>query len=81
VDREGLAYLESLRALIEDLEISHSVTLRHESLPSSAVWPELTATDIVLLPYKSRWQTSSGVLVEALAAGRPAIVRDFPPRA
>lgn len=36
------------------------------------------SADIVLLPYESREQVTSGVLVEALAAGKPVIATAFP---
>jgi glycosyltransferase involved in cell wall biosynthesis len=36
------------------------------------------SADVVLLPYESRDQVSSGVLVEALAAGRPVVATRFP---
>jgi glycosyltransferase involved in cell wall biosynthesis len=35
-------------------------------------------TDIVLLPYDSREQVTSGVLVEAVAAGKPVVATAFP---
>jgi polysaccharide biosynthesis protein PslF len=34
--------------------------------------------DIVLLPYDSREQVTSGVLVEAVAAGKPVVATAFP---
>lgn len=36
------------------------------------------AADVVLLPYDSRDQVTSGVLVEAVAAGRPVVSTAFP---
>jgi glycosyltransferase involved in cell wall biosynthesis len=45
-------------------------------------WDSLRAlvrsVDVVLLPYDSTQQVSSGVLVEALAAGRPVVSTRFP---
>jgi polysaccharide biosynthesis protein PslF len=39
----------------------------------------LVATaDVVLLPYESREQVTSGVLVEAIAAGKPVVATEFP---
>jgi glycosyltransferase involved in cell wall biosynthesis len=34
--------------------------------------------DVVLLPYDSREQVTSGVLIEAVAAGRPVVSTAFP---
>jgi glycosyltransferase involved in cell wall biosynthesis len=36
--------------------------------------------DVILLPYDSRDQVTSGVLVEAVAAGKPVIASAFPAR-
>jgi glycosyltransferase involved in cell wall biosynthesis len=36
------------------------------------------AADVVLLPYDSREQVTSGVLIEAVAAGRPVVSSRFP---
>ena len=36
------------------------------------------AADVVLLPYDSREQVTSGVLIEAVAAGRPVVSTAFP---
>jgi glycosyltransferase involved in cell wall biosynthesis len=36
------------------------------------------AADIVLLPYDSREQVTSGVLIEAVAAGKPVVSTSFP---
>ncbi len=45
-------------------------------------WESLRAlvrsVDVVLLPYDSRDQVSSGVLVEALASGKPVVATRFP---
>ena len=45
-------------------------------------WESLRAlvrsVDVVLLPYDSRDQVSSGVLVEAIASGKPVVVTRFP---
>jgi glycosyltransferase involved in cell wall biosynthesis len=38
----------------------------------------IRACDVVLLPYDSREQVTSGVLVEALASGKPVVATAFP---
>jgi glycosyltransferase involved in cell wall biosynthesis len=49
---------------------------RYRDLPSLA---SLIATaDLVVLPYDSRDQVTSGVLVDAVAAGRPVVATAFP---
>jgi glycosyltransferase involved in cell wall biosynthesis len=39
---------------------------------------EIRRADIVLLPYESTEQVTSGVLVEAIAAGKPVVATSFP---
>ena len=39
---------------------------------------DVAGADVVMLPYDSREQVTSGVLVEALAAGKPVIATGFP---
>jgi glycosyltransferase involved in cell wall biosynthesis len=38
----------------------------------------VASADLVLLPYDSREQVTSGVLIEAVAAGRPVVSTAFP---
>ena len=38
----------------------------------------MRATDVVLIPYESMDQVTSGVLVEALASGKPVVATRFP---
>jgi glycosyltransferase involved in cell wall biosynthesis len=38
----------------------------------------ISSADVVVLPYDSKDQATSGVLVDAIAAGRPVIATDFP---
>ena len=38
----------------------------------------MRSVDVVLLPYESRDQVSSGVLVEAVASGKPVVATRFP---
>ena len=38
----------------------------------------VAASTVVVLPYDSRDQVTSGVLVDAIAAGRPVIATAFP---
>jgi glycosyltransferase involved in cell wall biosynthesis len=38
----------------------------------------VAAADVVILPYDNKEQISSGVLIEAVAAGRPVVATAFP---
>jgi polysaccharide biosynthesis protein PslF len=38
----------------------------------------IRSADVVLVPYQTRDQVTSGVLIEAIASGKPVIATDFP---
>jgi glycosyltransferase involved in cell wall biosynthesis len=45
---------------------------------SSALASLVRSADVVLLPYDSTEQVTSGVLIEAIAAGKPVVATQFP---
>jgi glycosyltransferase involved in cell wall biosynthesis len=78
LEHEGERYRESLvrraatRGVLDLVEFDNSY-------PSSGELAGLVVdADVVLLPYDSREQVTSGVLVEAVAAGRPVVSTAFP---
>jgi glycosyltransferase involved in cell wall biosynthesis len=76
--REGEAYRDSLRALIRQLSLADAVTLDgryHDAVDLSDL---VASADVVLLPYDSLDQVTSGVLSEAVAAGKPVVATRFP---
>ncbi|HEY2167371.1 MAG TPA: glycosyltransferase [Jatrophihabitantaceae bacterium] len=76
--REGEAYRDSLGLRIRNLSLNAVVQLdgRYRDAPSLA---ELVSTaDVVLLPYDSTDQVTSGVLIEAVAACKPVVATQFP---
>ena len=76
--RHGDAYLESLRARVHDLGLDDLVEFDERYLDPDALAVEIRQADLVLLPYDSTEQVTSGVLVEALAAGKPVVATAFP---
>jgi polysaccharide biosynthesis protein PslF len=66
---EGEAYRERLAALIDELGLGDRVHLVDEYPDADALAAYIARADLVLLPYDSRNQVTSGVLVEAVAAG------------
>jgi polysaccharide biosynthesis protein PslF len=76
--REGERYRGRLQQLAERLGVADLVTFDG----GYRTWSELRAlvrsATLVLLPYDSRDQVTSGVLVEALAAGKPVVATAFP---
>jgi glycosyltransferase involved in cell wall biosynthesis len=78
VAHEGERYRESLIARAERLGVLDRVHFVNRYLDRTGVAGHLAAADLVLLPYDSRTQITSGVLVESLAAGTPVIATGFP---
>lgn len=75
---EGEAYRQSLLDLARKLGVSASVTLADDYLSDEGLSQLICESSLFLLPYDSREQITSGVLVEAIAAGGPVIATRFP---
>ena len=75
---EGESYRHYLTALASDLGVADMVTMSSVYLPSDRLAEMMEQADVVLLPYDSRVQVTSGVLVEGLAAGLPVVATAFP---
>jgi glycosyltransferase involved in cell wall biosynthesis len=75
---EGERYRNHLQDVIDELDLADTVTLDDRYLDADALASAVAAADVVLLPYDSREQVTSGVLVEAIAAGLPVVATAFP---
>ncbi len=75
---QGDAYLEGLAARTHDLGLDHVVEFDSRYLSTDELTIAIRRADIIVLPYDSTEQVTSGVLVEALAAGKPVIATAFP---
>jgi glycosyltransferase involved in cell wall biosynthesis len=78
VEREGEAYRDRLQRLGSMLGIADAVTFRADYQDPAALSQLIASADIVVLPYDSRDQVTSGVLIEAVAAGVPVVATAFP---
>jgi glycosyltransferase involved in cell wall biosynthesis len=78
VEREGEAYRNRLVAQAEALGISSMVEFDGRYLDNPSLQRIVGAADVVLLPYDSRDQVTSGVLTEAVVAGKPVVSTRFP---
>ena len=76
--RDGEAYRDALRARAEDLGIAADVEFDAEYRNPDVLMDLVRSADVVLLPYDSTEQVTSGVLIEAVAAGRPIVATRFP---
>ena len=78
LERDGEAYRQSLMALARDLDLTRTVSFDGRYLSGPALRQVVREADVLLLPYDSRDQVTSGVLTEAVAAGKPVISTGFP---
>ena len=78
LEHDGERYRESLQKLIEDLDLAESVQLRPNFLENVALDHLIAASTLVVLPYDNSEQVTSGVLMEAVSAGRPIVATRFP---
>jgi glycosyltransferase involved in cell wall biosynthesis len=76
--RDGEAYRQRLQALARARDVADRVHFDSRFLPASALSRVVSSADVVLLPYDSREQVTSGVLIEAVTAGRPVVSTCFP---
>ena len=74
----GEEYRERLQRLVDELGLTDSVTLDAQYYDGPRLAATVAAADVVLLPYDSRVQVTSGVLVEATAAHVPVVATAFP---
>ena len=78
LERDGDAYRERLQALVLELGISPLVEFDGRYLDGPTLRAVVRGADVILLPYDSREQVTSGVLTEAVAAGKPVVSTRFP---
>jgi polysaccharide biosynthesis protein PslF len=75
---EGEAYRDRLREQVRRVQLGTCVTFDGQYRTTSALASLIRAADVVLLPYDSTDQVTSGVLIEAVAAGKPVVATQFP---
>ena len=75
---EGDAYRDRLREQVRQAELGSLITFDGHYRTTSALASLVRSADVVLLPYDSTEQVTSGVLIEAVAAGKPVVATQFP---
>ena len=76
--REGEAYRKRLTQDVQARGLGGRVTFDSHYRDRTALADLVSAADVVLLPYDSTDQVTSGVLIEAVAALKPVIATRFP---
>ncbi len=76
--RDGETYRDGLAQRARATGVQDIVELDDRYLGVGELAELVQRADVVLLPYDSREQVTSGVLIEAVAAGRPVVSTAFP---
>jgi glycosyltransferase involved in cell wall biosynthesis len=76
--REGEAYRTALQDRARSLGLGVAVTFDGRYRDADSLGDLVRSADVVLLPYDSPDQVTSGVLIEAVAAGKPVVATRFP---
>jgi glycosyltransferase involved in cell wall biosynthesis len=76
--RQGEIYRDRLRAQVRHAQLGPWVRFDGRYRGAVALAELVQAADVVLLPYDSTDQVTSGVLIEAVAAGKPVVATRFP---
>jgi glycosyltransferase involved in cell wall biosynthesis len=75
---DGESYRHSLMARAERLGVGSSVSFDNDYRDVASLTELIQSSAVVVLPYDTREQVTSGVLVDAIAAGRPVVATAFP---
>jgi glycosyltransferase involved in cell wall biosynthesis len=78
VEQYGERYRESLVTRAHRLGVAHAVRFDARYLDRAELHRLVRLADVVLLPYDSQEQVTSGVLIEAITAGKPVVSTGFP---
>ncbi len=78
LERFGEDYRDSLIARAEALGVADCISFDARYQTKSELNRLVQQADLVLLPYDSRDQVTSGVLIEAVTAGKPVVSTGFP---
>jgi glycosyltransferase involved in cell wall biosynthesis len=78
LEQHGDVYRDSLKKLAADLGVADQVRWADVYLDQGALSRLIRSADVVVLPYDSTEQVTSGVLIEAVGAGVPVVATEFP---
>jgi glycosyltransferase involved in cell wall biosynthesis len=78
LEQHGDVYRESLLKLAADIGVSDAVRWADVYLDQASLSRLIRSADVVVLPYDSTEQVTSGVLIEAVGAGVPVVATEFP---
>ena len=75
---QGLAYRRRMESMVRDLGIEDMVQFVDRYLGDDELFELVRKSHVALIPYDNDDQVTSGVVTDAVAAGRPVIATRFP---
>jgi glycosyltransferase involved in cell wall biosynthesis len=78
LEQDGERYRISLAERVRANGVSDSVCFDARYLDEAELRRQVREADVILLPYDSTEQVTSGVLIEAVTAGKPVVSTGFP---
>jgi glycosyltransferase involved in cell wall biosynthesis len=78
LEQFGDVYRDSLIQLASSLGVAEAVRWEDRYLDEGQLSRMIRSADVVVLPYDSTEQVTSGVLIEAVGAGIPVVASEFP---
>jgi glycosyltransferase involved in cell wall biosynthesis len=75
---EGDGYRQSLMRRAVENDVADMVHFDNSYRDLASLNQLISSADVIVLPYDSKDQATSGVLVDAVAAGRPVVATCFP---
>jgi polysaccharide biosynthesis protein PslF len=75
---EGETYRDRLHDQVRQSGLASWITFDGRYRNTSSLASLVRSADVILLPYDSAEQVTSGVLIEAVAAGKPVVATQFP---
>ncbi|MEV7623450.1 glycosyltransferase [Actinoplanes sp. NPDC089786] len=78
LEQHGDVYRDGLKKLAADLGVADVVRWEDRYLDQAELSALIRSADVVVLPYDSTEQVTSGVLIEAVGADVPVVATEFP---
>jgi polysaccharide biosynthesis protein PslF len=78
VARSGESYRRQLVDLVRERGLQDVVEFDDRYLDAPSLHAQIRSADLIVLPYLSTEQVTSGVLTEAIGAGKPVVATRFP---
>jgi polysaccharide biosynthesis protein PslF len=75
---QGVAYRRRIEGMVKDLGVEDMVEFVDRYLADDELYEMVRRSHVVVIPYDNTDQVTSGVVTDAIAAGRPVVATRFP---